>query len=190
MREDWKQLPAEDSRQFAAFQAYRDMDPTVRTIKAACEAFHGDDYTENDYRRWTTYAGKHRWRARVRAWDEYKDEVTREVELEQLRQMKRDQVQSAKRIQQVGHKSIERELAKFEKDKDYQLNPALILQFLTQGASMERQVRGEPATVSSGEDGKNTLKIEWGAPGAKKQGSDDPAPEPASGPVGDHSESG
>lgn len=190
-REKWKQLPAEDAPQFAAFCAYRDSDPNTRSIRTVCEQYHGEDFTENDYKRWLRYATKHRWKERSRAWDEYKDDVSRETELAAIRQMRRDQVQAAKRIQQVGEKSILRELEKFEKDPEYQLNPALILQFLTQGASMERQVRGEPATVHGDENGEQTLKIEWGAPIAKRSTSEedgDPAPNAASRADGDHSE--
>lgn len=189
MREPWKQLPQEDSRQFASFAAYRDMDPNVRSIRRACEEFHGDQFTENDYRRWTTYSAKYRWKQRARAWDEYKDDVSRETELAAMREMKREQVQRARRLQSVADKSLERELRKFEDDPDYQINPALILQFATQGAAMERTVRGEPATVTTGEEGEQTLKIEWGAPNDGKQGVEDPAASPASGAAGDSSES-
>ena len=192
MREPWKQLPAEDARQFAAFAAYRDFDPSQRTIRVVCEAFHGDSFTENDYRRWLTYAQKHRWKARTRAWDEHKDDVSREVELEEHRKMRREQVGRARRLQEIADKSIERELAKFEADPEYQINPALILQFATQGASMERQVRGDAApTVKTDEDGQNKLKIEWGAPSAKRtEGSDDPTAGAPSGAMGDNPKQG
>lgn len=189
-KEQWKQLPEEDSRPFAAFAFYRDMDPSIRTIRAACELFHGDEFDENDYRRWTGYSAKYRWKKRARAWDEFRDEQAREAEIEALREMREEQAQRSRRLQRIADKSIERELAKFEADPEYQLNPALILQFATQGASMERVVRGEPTEILGKTEPRKHIQIEWGkAPNdgteGVKEDESNPA-EPTSGPVGDH----
>ena len=182
----WAQQHGEDGRMFQAFCAYRDTDPAVRTVRQACKDFHGDDYTKNDLGRWSSYSAKHGWVRRAQAWDNERDEQVREAELETLRAMREEQVGRSRKLQKIGSDSMDREIQKMIDDPKHYLNPALILQFVTQGASMERILRGEPSDIVRNQDADGAIRIKWGEKDAESDPSD--PTDTASGSDGDNRE--
>jgi hypothetical protein len=161
----WQKQPEESAESFQAFCAFRDLDPSKRVIRHAAEELFGEKFIERDAARFGTWSAKFGWIRRSEAWDVERDRQKQEATLEEVREMGRRQVLAARTLQKIADISAERELAKLEAEDGYQLNPALILQFATQGASMERVVRGEPSEIL-GSVSKEVahVQVNWGAP--------------------------
>jgi hypothetical protein len=159
----WQKQPAESAEAFQAFCAFRDLDPSKRIIRHAAEELFGEKYVDRDAVRFGVWSARFGWIRRAEAWDVERDRQKQEATLEEVREMGRRQVLSARQLQTIAEKSVERELDKFESDENYQLNPALILQFATQGASMERIVRGEPSEIIGSKEVQH-VQVTWGAP--------------------------
>jgi hypothetical protein len=161
----WDKQPAESAAAFEAFRAYRDLDPSERSIKRAAEAVFADKIRDRDAIRFGRWSSKFGWVRRAEAWDAERDRQAQEAEIEVIREMRTMQASTARNLQRIADESLERYAREMETDPEKKLNPALILQFATQGAAMERTVRGEPTEIlgQTGSD-RQVIQVEWGAP--------------------------
>ncbi len=80
--EPWECQPGEPTKAFAAFCAYRDLPPDVRSISSAWEAASGQKAHRTRTgprapRQWHAWSAKHAWVARAAAWDREQDRVAR-----------------------------------------------------------------------------------------------------------------
>lgn len=79
----WEPLPGETSKQYAAFEAFRALLPTDRTIGNAFRAAHGlpkGALVDSRTRGWEGWCRDNRWIERAAAWDRH---LTRERESRQ-----------------------------------------------------------------------------------------------------------
>lgn len=160
----WERQPAESPQAFAAFSAYRDMPPTTRSISKAIKAEYGANPGRSRHNRWKDWSAQHKWVERAAAWDARVDQVSRETDLEVVREMRKRHAQFAREVQEVGYEALKR-LARKVKAGKKELSPGLVLQFITQPASMERSALGEPTEITkSVDDGPVSVKVVWDGP--------------------------
>ena len=75
----WDRQDGEGDKAFAAFVRYRDMHPSVRSIRAAYEAQTGKKLeTRQPPRQWLTWSSKWQWIDRARAYDAHLELVARQ----------------------------------------------------------------------------------------------------------------
>ena len=181
----WERQPDETARAYEAFCIYRDLPPSERSIKRACQIFHGDAFKASKNAIWSEWSRKHNWVERANAWLDEQDRVTREAELDALREMRRRHIQTAQHLVRLGAAQLTKLAKELEEEAGEKLSPAMILKFLKEGALLERLARGEPDSIvrqlldGKGEDAL-TFKVVFGKRGADDHDSDAGT---ASGPV-------
>lgn len=150
----YERWEGESAKAYFAFVIYRDLGPR-RSLDEASRRYHSTASQEpNKAQSGTALPRKKRksghvrlwyekfeWRRRAAAWDTENDQRLREAHAEARLEIAKRHAQHAKVMQ---FKAIER-LAKLEPDA---LSPNDVLAFLIQASKLERQVLGEPETIS------------------------------------------
>ena len=165
----WERRDKETAKAFAAFVAYRDQPPMDRTIPAAANATGG---STQQFTRWSR---QHDWVVRATSYDDFLDLIKRDKGESLIKEMADRQAEAAGKLQDVALESLTR-IAEFMKaDPSRRLSENSIMQFLTQGAKMERVARGEPDSI--GEHIIGPIEVEWnGPPDYSKDAADAPGP--------------
>ena len=167
----WERRPNETAKAFAAFVAYRDQPAIKRSIRQAAED------TEGSEQMFTRWSNRHDWVERSAAYDDFLDGYRREKNLGVLDEMADRQAEAAIRMQTIALESLTRLSEAMEINQMLRLKEGNIMQFLTQGATMERVARGEPSSITEFQDG--TIEVEWRGPAPEGTNAPD-----ASGTVG------
>lgn len=136
---EWEQLPEESDRAYAAFLRYRDLPRGERSVRAAIGG------TKVRRRTWEGWAADFRWRARVAAYESYLERSATQIKIDTIRQMNELHIGSAKAMQRVGLKALN----KLEKNIDRGKLPpgSVIVKLLAQGQTLERLAHGEPTDI-------------------------------------------
>jgi hypothetical protein len=146
----WERLPREPSSAFRAFTIFRDMGPRRSRIKVAEQLGKGYGWIKN-------LAVKWRWEERVRAFEDYLDQIKIEAMKKEIEEMARRHIQQSMIFQQVlirpaealikkirnGEESFER--LPLEKLFDKSVAAAQVFNKLV---DIERKSRGEPNEIS------------------------------------------
>ena len=166
----WERREKETSKAFAAFVVYRDQDPLERSIKQAARDV---GKSEQQFTRWSN---RHDWVVRAGAYDDFVDGRRVEKNVDLLDAMAIRQAEAAKRLQEIAILSLARLQGDMIVNPNLRLKDGNIMQFLTQGAAMERIARGDPAATP--EELTGTIKVIWKGPTIASDDASD-----ASGPV-------
>lgn len=164
-REPWERLPAETPKAYAAFCLYRDSIAVNRSIRKTCQEALKQDYAGTRLRVWERWSSRYHWVSRAEAYDEYKERETRIADLDAYRRMREKHITEATALQAVAQKGLKKLLEGLNTDKR-DMSPGMILQFLTQGAAMERVARGEPGAIviEDVDNGDLEIKVVWNGP--------------------------
>lgn len=95
MREKWERQPRETAKAFAAFQFYRDMGSSKRSLRRCAQSLGKSDTVVMG---WST---KYSWVERVLAWEDEQDRIRRIENLEEIRETARRQAQEARAVAQA-----------------------------------------------------------------------------------------
>lgn len=87
----WERQPSETDKAYAAFCLHRDTPPTLRNLRELSIQLYGHEVTY--VRRWSS---TYQWAARVVAWDEHLDEITRAAVEEERADAAKDRVVAAR----------------------------------------------------------------------------------------------
>jgi len=157
----WERQPNERAHHFKAFSIYRDLDPSTRSLQKCARIYYGEEnYSISKLRTVEKWSKNFGWVARVTAWLDHLDEVSRQTELDAIEQMKRLQAFNGSRLQMVGALELEKLLKEVKTQRSRTLSIKDILSYLTDGAKLERLGRGEPESITE-ERGDSRYETEW-----------------------------
>ena len=135
-KQPWERQQGETAQAFAAFCVYRDMGPDRSIVKAVKQMGRKPGY-KTVCEKWSR---QHRWVDRAYAWEVEKDRITRETELNELKDMRRRHLTQAMALQ---GKAAQRLQALHSEE----LTPYLALAYIQEGTKLERLARGEPESI-------------------------------------------
>lgn len=139
----WDQQEHETARQYAAFCAYRDMSPHVRSVETAANS-HGRSLST-----WGPIATAKRWVARAALWDAEQDRVRREAMLKATHDQALKRVQGFDDAYNFGHTALMRAKAKLDEDIEaIGVSPGSAVEIMERSAKAGRIERGEPGDVT------------------------------------------
>lgn len=136
----WLRQPGETGAAFNAFVAFRDSPPGRRQYAKVARMVGNHVKTVE---RWGTRFG---WQARALAWDEYRDQVAREAELDELEQARRRQVSLGTHMQllaKLGCQELQDPDGRLRK----RLKPHEIARLAEVGTKVERTAQGAPTEI-------------------------------------------
>ena len=140
----WERQPKETAKAYAAFQAYRDLDPKKRTIAKVAEAL---GKTEGNMEQ---LSAKYHWVKRAEAWDAEADRRDTEAHLRDIVEERARQRKMAMEMQVKGM-----ELMENIQPGDAKLGE--IVSLLKLGMEQARICMGDVGKVIEERDGGNTL---------------------------------
>jgi hypothetical protein len=151
-RASWEQQHDESPQAYRAFCTYRDMG-AQRTLLKASRAYHSENRGATNrpqegngipvveprvqsgaIGRWNEV---HRWQERARAYDAYLEREATAAKVQELRAMARRQARAGRKLQAKGLLRVRGLLPE-------DLKPAEALEYIVQGAKLERTALGEP----------------------------------------------
>lgn len=142
--EAWERQKGETQKAFAAFVVYRDLPGFQRSFRHAVDRQHGLKPGQAGYRsrynQLCKWSSKYKWVDRCREWDSYKDRVSREEQIDQVRSMHTRQATIAAALQQKAYERL-------KKIDPSILSPSMVIKWFVEAAKMERTARGEPETL-------------------------------------------
>lgn len=145
----WEQQPDETSRAFAAFCMYRDMPPSIRSVRKVAQEL---GKSESLMRR---RSARHRWIARASAFDGEQDRLRRAAARDEMIRMAERQARAGQVMQGRGIKRIAA-----LSDQDVGLLTALeAMRLVEAGIRIERTARGEPAPLPPGRGSAPTAQV-------------------------------
>lgn len=155
----WERLPGERQKAFAAFQIYRDQPMVARTfgqvvkkivelngnnpegVVLAPETHTKDEKRVKDHKairsqvfRW---ARAYRWEERLEYYDSYMDKV-------RIEEARAANIEMVKRHVSIAGMLQQKAFRRLQQMDETELDPQRVLNFLLEGAKMERLARGEP----------------------------------------------
>lgn len=140
MTDVWEMLPEETTKSYGAFSVYRNLPPHKRSLRAAVEEMYGE-VASGKLRQMQKWSSQYSWVVRVRAWDMELDEQSRADLIEKVKQTNTRHIQIAQAIQQ---KAVER----LKTMQAVELSVRDVLEYLVQGAKVERLTLGEPEEIT------------------------------------------
>jgi hypothetical protein len=154
--EPWERQIGESRQAFQAFAIYRDMGPARSLQKVAQQLSKSLALMKRWSEKWS-------WVARAAAWDAELDRKTREAQEKARAEMAERHAQEAMMLQKKGL-----ELLKQLDPNSASWNEAIKL--VTEGAKLERLVRGEPTEISKQhiESWSDLVAIANGTPSGKE----------------------
>ncbi len=137
--EPWEQLPKEAGKSFAAFAAYRNLDPTARSLRSLAQQLDMSltNIGQLSARWW--------WQERCRRWDIHLDRIARH-ELEEARRetAKFHADLSRQTLQKVAQRLLGDEANGIEAIDLNKMSASELIRWLEVGTKVERTSRGEP----------------------------------------------
>jgi hypothetical protein len=130
----WDQQPGESSKAFAAFNAYKNLDPSERSISRVCSDLGKSRSTIGGW------SGKWNWVERAEEWDEEEDRILRLSRIEAKRRMDEEHL----RIVRHARNKAVRALNDLD-PKD--LTPSELRHWLDMTLKLERLIMGEPDSI-------------------------------------------
>lgn len=144
MDQIWERRPGESARAYAAFCMYRDLPPRERSLTRVAEdiakASTKQRHVASIRRRLSDWSSKWNWVERAAAWDEERDRIARQAQIEAIKEMRERHASEAMMLQK---KALDRLRAMDARE----LAPNDVLRYLIEAAKLERLARGEPETV-------------------------------------------
>lgn len=101
----WNRLEGETAKQFAAFELYRQLSPSDRTVAAVARALNSRSM--NKLYQW---CGNNHWRARALAWDEHQAVVQQRAAEQAIRSMTEDHCRSLEYVTAIANLHLDRTL--------------------------------------------------------------------------------
>ena len=142
--EPWERQPGENAKAFDAFCCYRDMPPSIRSIRRVVEQKEASERTIKDWKK------KYDWDHRAGAWD---DELDRQALLERME----DIAEMHKRHIRLSEKIIAKvEDAVDSIDAD-QIKPSEMARLIEVASKLERLSRGDSGEVIEARDGGKSI---------------------------------
>jgi hypothetical protein len=149
MADVWEHQEGEPPKAYAAFAHYLDTPAAKRGFRQCSQDYYGDEWTESRVRQYERWSQAYRWQARVIAYDEMRLREKRARAAEEIEAMRDRHVEEAQLAQDIGIEALTRTLRDLQTDKDARLSPALSLQLIQQGSTIERLTRGEPTEITN-----------------------------------------
>lgn len=136
----WQRQEDESSAAFEAFVAYRDMQS--RSLAKVAELL-GKELSHI-----AGWSGRHRWVKRCVAWDNELDRRVQDDRVEQIKEMKRRQLETALEMQNVASAALRKLQAQIDDpDKRARITPDNIARLIDIGTRLERLNRDEPESI-------------------------------------------
>jgi hypothetical protein len=135
---------------FAAFCCYRDLSPRERSLRRVADLLYGDRGATKGRRKSVPgaiqrWASRFAWLERAAAWDEERERLAREAEVEAIKAMRERHAKEAVALQ-------ERALARLRALDPAELSPRDVLAFIVEATKLERISRGQPETIAEQRD--------------------------------------
>lgn len=134
--EEYERQPGEPPRAWKAFVIYRDMGEDRGVTKVRDVA--GGVYKHSTL---LTWAEKFRWVERARAWDNYVDRRRQAAFLKEQEEMARRQIETGRKLQDVGVSYIDENLDTADKRKEA-LTATAAVRMIDTGVALERKGMG------------------------------------------------
>lgn len=135
----WERQPNETTKQFEAFQVYRDMG-TSRSIRAVAEEL---DKSDTLIGRWSS---KNDWVERCEAWDMEQDRIAREAQKKEIVAMRKRHAKLAEAMLVKAAKAL-------AKMPDEEINASGMSKMVETASKLERLSRGDVGEVIEERDG-------------------------------------
>lgn len=130
----WEKQSDESAKAFSAFKTYRDLHPSIRSLRRAVSTIYGS-VTSGMLRQFAKWSVKNNWVIRATAWDEEKDKQQRILQISQIASAKDRHLKEA-----IALQSLAIEKLKTLKPDDVGIDQ--MLRILDQSYRMEREVLG------------------------------------------------
>jgi hypothetical protein len=157
----WDRLPSETDPAWRAFEAYRDLPPSDRSIAAAVKATGVKPGNNRNYERWSS---RHDWVSRARAWDTRVDQEVQRRLMKERGDRAVEQAKLGRNLQAVAGMGISNLIKEVQDARapgghrrvlKRDLKPSEIAQLAKAGVEIERVAEGDPTErlALSGPDG-------------------------------------
>lgn len=140
--EAWERQADEPPQAFAAFVAFRDIDPEDRTL-AELTRRRG----RRSYEQYFRMSKRHDWQARVDAYDLWVDRQRRLADVAAIRKMRERHVQLAMSLQGAGALALNKLIEAERNTPGRVLKPRELAELIELGTKLERISRGEPESI-------------------------------------------
>lgn len=140
----WEFQPWESAKAFAAFSIYLNMSAKTRNLADAFRIGTGKDKTHKATGHYIRWYQRNQWRKRARAWDTYRAQQEREVELEEVRKEAKFRSQAFGTLMRAAMTIVSKsELQKLEMERARSML-GLVTSFMAVGAGGQRLELGQP----------------------------------------------
>jgi hypothetical protein len=136
----WERQPGETAKAFAAFCAYRDMAPAVRSYRHLADGIGAK--AVSNYYQLGTWSTRYNWVQRALAWDSEQDRVARAARLSEIADMNR-------RHAQIAVAMLAKAAARLQSIAPEDLSPAEMRAFFNDAARLERMAHGEAESITA-----------------------------------------
>ena len=155
----WEKRDDESVKAYSAFCVYRDSPISNRSQRATCIGFYGE-VTSGKTRTIEAWSAKFDWVRRAQAWDLYKEQESRKMQIESIAKMNERHNGIADKMLTLAVNRLN-ELMNTD-DTDDRLTPADLVAIINSATKLERTSRGQPSEIIE-ERGKNiNFNIEAG----------------------------
>lgn len=134
----WEQLPGETPRAFGAFAAYRDLDRSERSIRAAYRRHTGREHANQATGTWYIWSSQFHWIERAAAWDAELDRAKRQALREEVERLARRHLNVAG----VFESLVVQRLQKFNEQAIAGLTPGELAKWFEMAVRIQRQALG------------------------------------------------
>ena len=144
----WEPQPGETHKAYAGFCEYAKQPPATRAAggKDRKRGYLGKPITPAVLATWSV---KYNWVKRALAWDVERERISREVEISELRAMRRRQIRAAMLAQERAEQKLKSSVKSTKQAKGAfdELSETDAMKLLSEGAKLERTARGEPGEI-------------------------------------------
>lgn len=138
----YERQPKESDPAWQAFKVYRDFSLETRTLFNVAKAL---GKSETLIGGWSV---TWRWRERVNAWDREKNAAARNVELDEIAEMRKRHLKIASTMQGLGALELGKILKRARDGKDVTLTAEQMLKLVDTGIKLERLNRDQPGEIN------------------------------------------
>lgn len=135
LAELWEKQPDESAKAFSAFKTYRDIPPSLRSMKKAVQIIYGE-VTQGKLGQFQKWSTKFSWVLRATAWDEEKDKQERLQQVAQIAEAKNRHLAISKSLQSIA-------ISKLKKINESDISSVdQLLRVIESAYKMEREILG------------------------------------------------
>lgn len=136
----WEKQSDESARAFSAFKSYRDLHPSIRSLRKAVEVIYGAPVTSGKLRQFAKWSVKYHWVIRATSWDEEKDKQERLVQINSITEANKRHLAIAKTLQGIALNRLKK--LSESTDEINEISFDQMMKIIDQSYKMEREVLG------------------------------------------------